>query len=51
MAFAIPRSKFRDLVEGLDYVRKQGATKYPVPVFGVLSEPKFPEKYMAVIPK
>lgn len=51
MAFAIPRSKFRDVFEGLDYVRRQGATKYPVPIFGVLAEPKFPEKYKSIIPR
>ena len=49
MSFAAPRSKFDSLILGLEYVRGQGAFRYPVPNMGMLAEPMIPEKYQEVI--
>jgi uncharacterized protein (DUF169 family) len=49
MAFSVPRSKFKDIIEGLEYVRKQGGFRFPIPVFGTMAEPKFPEKYKSIM--
>jgi uncharacterized protein (DUF169 family) len=48
MSFAVPYSKFSQVVEGLKYIRGHGAYRYPVPNLGVLSEPKIPDKYHEV---
>lgn len=45
MSFAVPYSKFVQIVDGLKYIRSRGAFRYPVPNLGVLSEPRIPEKY------
>jgi hypothetical protein len=37
MSFAVPYSKFEQLMDGLRYVRSQGAYRYPVPNLAVLS--------------
>jgi hypothetical protein len=46
-----PRSKFRDIIEGLEYVRKQGGFRFPIPMAGIMAEPKFPDKYKAIMPE
>jgi len=51
MSFAIPHSKFENVIKGLQYVRDQGAFRYPVPNLAILSEPKMPEKYHSLDPK
>jgi hypothetical protein len=51
MSFAIPYSKFENVMNGLQYVRNQGTFRYPVPNLAVLSEPKMPEKYYSLDPE
>jgi uncharacterized protein (DUF169 family) len=51
MSFAIPYSKFETVINGLQYVRDQGAFRYPVPNLAILSEPKMPEKYYTLDPE
>jgi uncharacterized protein (DUF169 family) len=50
MSFAIPYAKFEQIIEGLKYVRKQGAFRYPVPNLAVLSEPTMPKEYYSLDP-
>ena len=50
MSFAIPRGKFGDIIEGLKYVRKQGAFRYPVPNLAIMSEPTMPREYYSLDP-
>jgi hypothetical protein len=50
MSFAVPYSKFENLIAGLKYVRKQGAFRYPVPNLAILNEPKMPKEYYTVDP-
>ncbi len=50
MSFAVPYAKFGHLIEGLKYIRKQGAFRYPVPNLGILNEPKMPKEYYALDP-
>jgi uncharacterized protein (DUF169 family) len=45
MAFIIPRPQFGNIAEGLEYIRKKGAYRYPVPNMMLLAEPRFPPKY------
>jgi uncharacterized protein (DUF169 family) len=49
MSFAIPYARFERLVDGLNYVRRQGSYRYPVPNMGFLAEPRLPEKYDEVL--
>lgn len=51
MSFAIPYSKFDQLMDGLKYIRSRGAYRYPVPNLAVLSEPQIPEKYHQIAPQ
>jgi hypothetical protein len=51
MSFAIPYSKFENVINGLQYVKNQGAFRYPVPNLAILSEPKMPEKYYILDPE
>lgn len=51
MSFAIPYAKFEQIIEGLKYVRKQGAFRYPVPNLAILSEPKMPKEYYSLDPE
>jgi uncharacterized protein (DUF169 family) len=51
MSFAIPYPKFETVMNGLKYVKDQGAFRYPVPNLGILSEPKMPEKYYSLDPE
>lgn len=48
MSFAVPAPKIEKLIEGLEYVRKTGAFRYPVPNLQILNEPKLPPKYEAL---
>jgi uncharacterized protein (DUF169 family) len=50
MSFAIPYAKFEQVIEGLKYVRKQGAFRYPVPNLAILSEPTMPKEYYSLDP-
>jgi len=50
MSFAIPCSEFENVVEGLDYVGRKGAYRYPVPNLAVLSQPKIPKEYYSIDP-
>lgn len=50
MSFAIPYAKFEQVIEGLKYVRKQGAFRYPVPNLAILSEPTMPKAYYSLDP-
>jgi len=51
MSFAVPYSRFDRVAEGLEYVRRQGAYRYPVPNMAVLSEPRIPAKYREIEPE
>lgn len=51
MSFAIPSSKFENVIKGLQFIRDQGTFRYPVPNLAILSEPKFPEKYYNLDPE
>jgi len=51
MSFAIPYSKFENIINGLQYVKDQGAFRYPVPNLAILSEPTMPEKYYILDPE
>jgi hypothetical protein len=50
MSFAVPYSKFEHLIEGLRFIRKQGAFRYPVPNLAILNEPKMPKEYYSLDP-
>jgi uncharacterized protein (DUF169 family) len=50
MSFAVPYSKFERLIEGLKYIRKQGAFRFPVPNLAILNEPKMPKEYYTLDP-
>ncbi len=50
MSFAVPSSKFENFIEGLKYIRKQGAFRYPVPNLAILNEPKMPREYYSLDP-
>jgi uncharacterized protein (DUF169 family) len=50
VSFAIPSPKFEGVIEGLKYIRKKGAFRYPVPNLAVLAEPKFPKEYYELAP-
>ena len=47
---AIPHPNFENVIEGLKYIRKKGAFRYPVPNLAVLAEPKFPKEYYELDP-
>lgn len=50
MAFVIPYGAFDRVADGLAFVRKGGAFRYPVPNLSILNEPRIPEKYHAIDP-
>ena len=50
MSFAIPCSQFKNLIEGLEFLRKKGAYRYPVPNLAILSQPKIPKEYYSIDP-
>jgi uncharacterized protein (DUF169 family) len=50
MSFAVPYPKFEQVAEGLAYVRRGGAFRYPVPSLAVLNEPQMPPKYYSIDP-
>ena len=51
MSFAIPYSKFENVMNGLQYVTEKGAFRYPVPNLAILSGPEMPEKYYILDPE
>ena len=51
ISFAIPYSKFENVINGLQYVREKDAFRYPVPNLAILSGPKMPEKYYILDPE
>jgi uncharacterized protein (DUF169 family) len=51
MSFAVPYSRIDHLVEGLEHIRAKGAFRYPVPIMGLLSEPKIPARYHEIEPE
>jgi uncharacterized protein (DUF169 family) len=50
MSFAIPCSQFKNVIEGLEFLRKKGAYRYPVQNLAILSEPKIPKEYFSIDP-
>jgi hypothetical protein len=50
MSFAVPVSKIDAFVAGMDYVRRRGMYRYPVPRMSALAEPRIPEKYFQIDP-
>jgi uncharacterized protein (DUF169 family) len=50
MSFAIPYSQFENVIEGLEYIGRKGAYRYPVPNLAMLSQPKIPKEYFTIDP-
>ena len=50
MSFAMPYSKFDQVIDGLKYVHGHGSYRYPVPNMGLLAEPQIPAKYHEIEP-
>jgi uncharacterized protein (DUF169 family) len=50
MSFAIPHSQFKNVMDGLEFLRKKGAYRYPVPNLSILSQPKIPKEYFSIDP-
>lgn len=56
LVFAIPRSQFKSMAEGLEATHKTGVARIPTPFFGIHSHPVFPtlyeklEKYCGIRP-
>ncbi|MBM4339581.1 MAG: hypothetical protein FJ110_08540 [Deltaproteobacteria bacterium] len=50
MSFAIPYSQFENMMSGLEFMRKKGAYRYPVPNLSLLSQPKIPKEYFSIDP-
>ncbi|MBI5584711.1 MAG: DUF169 domain-containing protein [Deltaproteobacteria bacterium] len=48
MTFAIPFRDFERITEGLEYIGRKGAYRYPVPNLSALSEPKIPRDYFQI---
>lgn len=48
MAFVIPAARIFDVINGLEYVRKQGMFRYPVPNLAITAEPRMPESYASI---
>ena len=51
MSFAIPYSKFENVIKGLQHVTEKGAFRYPVPNLAILARPEMPEKYYILDPE
>lgn len=45
LAFAIPTSKFQDVIEGVEAVHKNGAARIPTPYVPLTHAPQLPSKY------
>ncbi|MEL7623087.1 MAG: DUF169 domain-containing protein [Clostridiales bacterium] len=45
VAFAMPASKFKDVIEGLEATHKGGVARIPTPFAGIAAQPKFPVYY------
>ena len=48
LSFAIPYDRIQGLIAGLNYVRGQGAYRFPVPAMGLLAEPRIPKSYFDI---
>lgn len=51
MSFAVPPSKFQNLMDGLEYIRKRRAFRFPVPNMAIMSEPRIPKNYYTIDPE
>lgn len=49
VSFAIPFGRLQILLEGLEYITRKGAFRYPVPNLAVLHRPKMPDNYYKVL--
>lgn len=55
--FAIPRSQFERVAEGLEATHKVGVARIPTPFFEIRSKPEFPstyeelDRYCGIIPE
>ncbi|MGI5920450.1 MAG: DUF169 domain-containing protein [Syntrophomonadaceae bacterium] len=45
LAFAIPKSKINNVVEGVKGTHDSGVARIPTPFFGITAQPKFPPSY------
>jgi uncharacterized protein (DUF169 family) len=45
LAFAIPKEKIQNVVEGIQGTHKSGVARIPTPFFGVTAKPKWPPSY------
>jgi uncharacterized protein (DUF169 family) len=50
MIFAIPANLFEDVATGIEQVHKQGLSRYPTALYGMILEPAFPPKYQELLP-
>ncbi len=51
VSFAMPINALDDFLDGLEYVRKKGAYRYPVPTLSILGKPRMPEDYFKILNK
>ncbi len=49
VSFALPFNAIPDFLDGLEYVRKKGAYRYPVPNLSILGKPGMPEDYFKIL--
>jgi uncharacterized protein (DUF169 family) len=45
MCFAIPKSEFENVADGITVTHKRGVSRVPTPFFGMRMRPQFPERY------
>ncbi len=45
IVFSVPKKEIPNLIEGIVSTHKEGASRFPTPLFGLRSQPIFPEKY------
>lgn len=50
VSFVIPFHLVENFLDGLDYVRRKGAYRYPVPNLSVLGRPMIPKDYFKILP-
>ncbi|NCO59789.1 MAG: hypothetical protein COZ70_05985 [Deltaproteobacteria bacterium CG_4_8_14_3_um_filter_51_11] len=49
VSFALPLNAIDDFLEGLEYVRRKGAYRYPVPNLSVMGKPAMPGDYFKIL--
>lgn len=49
LVFSVPYCKIPELTEGIVTTHKSGVARYPYPAYGLRMEPRFPERYEAIV--